>query len=196
MFKNAPPREAKEKAFLSLPGPTPVDRKASKMERYQKDAEISRNVLVDVGLPITCVPHNMRFIGVQEMWDQFHESEKGNQTIPLNYFVYMEGCPWCRSAFPEYLGAAWIVACRENDGPFHVVSSATLTKRLAEEGFREKLDVKTFPSLRCVRPGGEVLKFSGERTVANMIGFFDRRPPSSHHRGPGLAATSSRGQTE
>jgi hypothetical protein len=102
-------------------------------------------------------------------------SSSGDQKTPLNFFVYKPGCPWCRDAFPEYLGAAWIAACRPNDGPFYAVSSATMRD---EEGAKERreLDIQTFPGLFRVEYGRVIkLTDTDRRTVSGFLEFFKRR---------------------
>jgi hypothetical protein len=152
-------------------------------EAYVEDANESRKVLQDVGIPVTCVPNNMRFIGAQEMWDQYNASLDGNQRAPLNYLLYMEGCPYCRKVFPELLGAAWIAFCRDNDGPYYVVSSNTLKGQPFEQEMRAVFGVSTFPAIVRVRPGGQVSKYSSERTVEGLLRWYDRRltdaPPAA-----------------
>lgn len=151
-------------------------RPASVPEEFLRDAESSRVlILQEIGIPGTCVPRNLRFVGAEEMMRLCQNSADGKQDGPLNFFVYMPGCGYCRRAFPEYLGAAWIAACRENDGPFYAVSSSTLR---GESGqlIREKLKMRTFPQLFRVQPGGQIVKLDSEseRTVSGFLRFFKR----------------------
>lgn len=144
--------------------------------RFTKESEESRkSILNDVQVPTTCTPHNLRFIGASEMRSLCLAAASGDQKTPLNFFVYQPECPWCRAAFPEYLGAAWIAACRPNDGPFYAVSSVTMRD---EEGraARRKLDIQTFPALfRVERDRVIKLTDPSQRTVSGFLEFFKRK---------------------
>lgn len=144
--------------------------------RFIAESEESRkSILNDVQVPTTCTPHNLRFVGAVEMLALCLAAAKGDQKTPLNFFAYKPGCPWCKSAFPEYLGAAWIAACRPNDGPFYAVSSNTMRD---EEGnaVKRDLDIRTFPALFRVE-GDRVIKLNdpSQRTVAGFLDFFKRK---------------------
>lgn len=143
-------------------------------------------ILADVpGIGLRGLPPNVRFITAEGLVKKALGSKGSQKVEPVNVVFLMPGCPYCKSLFPEVIGAAWIAFCMADAKaparPFYIVSSSTTEDWPQDKyvRFREVFGIEGFPTVLKIDETSRMTKHQGERNVISLLRFFE---PGEAHR--------------